>query len=107
MCGNPFKIGDNVDGDFEVEEYTTSFINIDSNILIWRVIEGMKVLTLDEILEQTIKYNKNHREALGEKYVPFIRVVYETGLWGVIFEVGNYPPLGKQWIVHGITKGYA
>lgn len=39
--------------------------------------------------------------------VPFIRVEYETGLWGVIFEAGNYHEAGKQWLVHGVTKGYA
>ena len=112
MCGNPFNIGDKVGGDFEVEKATTHFINIDPTKLPinlkWREEEpGLEVLTLDEILEQITKKDyKNYKryKLLGK--VPFIRVNYESGMWGVIFEVGQYLDAGKQWYVHGVTKGY-
>ncbi|WP_312906826.1 hypothetical protein [Tissierella praeacuta] len=109
MCGNPFKIHEKVDGSYEVEEITTNFIGIYSDFLKWRETEeGLEVLTLDEILEQTIeKKYQIHKNYKGKGCIPCIRVIYETGLWGVIFEVRNYPSLGKQWIVHGTTKGYA
>ncbi|CAK7083154.1 hypothetical protein [Tissierella sp.] len=113
MSGNPFKIHEKVDGDYEVEEIKTDFIGIYPVFLEWRETEdGLEVLTLNEILEQIIRkkcqIHKDYKSyILKTGRIPHIRVIYETGMWGVIFEVGNYPSLGKQWIVHGITKGYA
>lgn len=102
MCSNPFKIHDEVTGDYMVERATTHVVDVDFNKyeLKWREIEGEEVLTLNEILEQV---QDNYILETGE--TPFIRVIRESGLWGVIFEVGNYDD--DQWIVHGITKGYA
>jgi hypothetical protein len=101
MCGNPFKIWEKVDGNFEVEKSLTTILNFDDKKLKWRGIDDYnEVLTLNEIFEQVI-------EEYAERHIPCIRVIYESAMWGVIFEVGNYSDMGKQWIVHGITKGYA
>lgn len=105
MSENMFKIHDKVDGDFEIERTTTHVVDDDFGLyeLTWREQEpGLELLTLNEILHQVKQLC-----ALPPQITPFIRVFYEIGLWGVIFEVGNYTDMGNQWIVHGITKGYA
>lgn len=114
MSANPYNIWDEVDGDTKVEKIVTTITTIkeyDKEKLRWHDKEGYKYLTLNEILEQMQEHMKNEcmKEEIGltDKVVPFIRVEYESGLWGVIFEIGNYDEVGKQWIVHGITKGYA
>jgi len=99
MSENPFKIGDFVDGSFEVDEPTT-FV-LPGVKLNWRQDDHPPTLTLDEIYEQAEKQLSHNGRTI------FLRVHYESGLWGVIFEIGSYLELGKQWIVHGITKGYA
>ena len=101
MSNNPFKINEKVADDFEVEKATTKIVGFNENDFSWNLHDEAyyEFLTLNEILEQALKKSN--------ETVPFLRVEYESGLWGVIFEVGNYPELGKQWIVHGITKGYA
>lgn len=102
MSSNPFKIWDEVKGNFEVEKVTTKISHGVSNLDIkWRAEDiEVDVLTLDEILEQVKKVIPNNR-------TPYIKVEYESGLWGVIFQVGNYKEKGDTWIVHGVTKGYA
>ncbi|TCO69530.1 hypothetical protein [Marinisporobacter balticus] len=111
MSANPYKILDKVDGDTIIYCESTK-VMLDQNLdlkLIWETNEGQYYLTLDSIYEQVKKkIESKMKEAglsLSKKYIPFIRVSYETGLWGVIFEIGNYGE--SQWIVHGITKGYA
>ena len=99
MSANRFKLNDKVEGNFTVERTSTFFRGIDEKDLKWNNHEGHEYLSLDEILNQVIEKENAP--------MPFIRVHYESGLWGVIFEIGNYSELGKQWIVHGITKGYA
>ena len=104
MSANPYKIGEKVSGSTEVDKISTKIEGLFGKAeacLKWRENKYIgHVLSLNEILEQIMAQTK-----LGG--IPLIRVHYETGLWGVIFEVGNYPDQGKQWIVHGITKGYA
>jgi hypothetical protein len=101
MCGNPFKLHDEVDGEFEVEMATATIYHKIPNLEIkWRLDQDIEVLTLDEIYEQVAK-------AMPVPITPYVEVRYESGLWGVIFQVGNYLEKGKTWIVHGITKGYA
>lgn len=101
MCANPFKLHDEAEGDFEVEGATTTIHHKFQDLEIkWRLHQGYEVLTLDEILEQVSK-------AMPLPITPYIEVRYESGLWGTIFQVGNYGDKGKTWIVHGITKGYA
>ena len=103
MSANPFKIWDEVKGDFEVDKISTRilirkmpYVDIE-----WRINDiGMEVLTLDEILEQIIKI-------IPRQQIGCIRILYESGLWGVIFETGNYIEKYDTWIVHGITKGNA
>lgn len=100
MYGNPFEIGQKVSGDFPVGRQGMQILGDFSDIeLKWHKIGNIEVLTLDEILYQIIKATKNP--------YPSIRIFYETALWGVIFETGNYIDLGHTWIVQGITKGYA
>lgn len=103
MSGNPFRLMERVDGDFTVnKEETKIFVNDDTEIkLKWHSDEYEESLTLNEILEQV------KAQLPPDKDSPFIRVWYESGMWGVIFETGNYKELGDKWIVHGITKGYA
>lgn len=112
MCGNPYKIFDKVSGDFVIEHAVAIIEDTDRNSLVeklkWRTVEeehewGYEILTLDEIYEQV----KEMQPVEYRNQIPFIRVYYESGLWGVILEVGNYEEYGKQWIVHGVTKGYA
>ena len=75
----------------------TVFTNAD---FIWKKDEcNYSALRLGEIYRQALAKNK------GKGF--FLRVWYESGTWGVIFEIGNYAEQGSQWIVHGITKGYA
>lgn len=108
MSANPFKLRDEVKEDYEVERITTKInyktptLNKDLKLDIkWRIEdEYMEVLTLGEILEQIKEIENNNR-------TPYLTVEYESGLWGVIFEVGNYKEKGETWIVHGVTKGYA
>ncbi|MED4083903.1 hypothetical protein P4637_03375 [Halalkalibacterium halodurans] len=105
LSANPFKIMEEVNGDFPVERMSTTIISFDfdENTLKWNEELGIEFLTLDEIISQAMKITNKNKV---RKRIPFIRVTYETGLWGVIFEVGNYYD-NKKWIVHGITKGYA
>lgn len=104
MSGNPFNLHEVVDGDFQVERTTTRIYGMFTKPEInWNENQGYEFLTLDEILEQVMKA----QDGILKDRVPFIRVEYETGLWGVIFEAGNYHEAGKQWLVHGVTKGYA
>lgn len=106
MCGNIFKLHEKVDGDTAVERTTTKIMGLTKPIEFkWNEEHGYEYLTLDEILNQVIESNKN--VPIFKNRTPFLRVWYETGMWGVIFEVGNYKDMGDQWIVHGITKGYA
>jgi RecJ-like exonuclease len=111
VSGNPYKIHDEVDGDTTVEKIETTIRGYDKEKLKWHDEEGYEYLTLNEILEQIQERIKNKALKEGFKltdnFIPFIRVEYESGLWGVIFEVGNYREMGKQWLVHGVTKGYA
>lgn len=107
MSGNLFKIGDKVDGNFELEGATTTIIEPSDMSLEWRIYEDVEVLTLNEILEQVINRSLWHSKMYEKSgMAPFIKIIYETGMWGVIFEIGNYRDMGKQWIVHGVTKGY-
>jgi hypothetical protein len=108
MCGNPFKIAEKVDGNFTVDKATTSIESLSEIKLKWHTDEGgYEYLTLNEILEQVIEQLPIKHTDTGKEVIPFIRVHYESGLWGVIFEAGNYTDIGRQWIVHGVTKGYA
>jgi len=45
----------------------------------------------NEILEQVMAQAQITHTSTGKETIPFLRVHYESGLWGVIFEVGNYP----------------
>lgn len=98
-----YEIWNEVKGDFEVDKISTRiliskmpYVDIE-----WRINDiGMEVLTLDEILEQIIKI-------IPSQQIGCIRILYESGLWGVIFETGNYIEKYDTWIVHGITKGDA
>ncbi len=111
MSANPFELGEIVDSEFTVEKITTEIVYLDYKTnesviydkenLIWNVYDTEEYLTLDEILKQIIE-----KENINDE-IPLIQVIHETGLWGVIFEVGNYKEAGKQWLVHGITRGYA
>lgn len=103
MCGNPFRIWDEVDGEFVVERIMTKIIGYDKDDLVWDENEGHEYLTLNQILGQVMEKNKTEMNGT----MPFLRVEYESDLWGVIFEVGNHPEKERQWVVHGITKGYA
>lgn len=97
MSANPFKLHEKVDGSFTVGKTESTLIGIKDMELQWNRCDdsGVEYLTLDEILSQV------------RARTSFVWVWYESGLWGVIFEVGNYPEIGEQWIVHGVTKGYA
>lgn len=111
MSINPFKLRDEVDGNFSVEKLTTYILYFDNGTnntilynkekLSWNSDGYTECLSLNEIFKQIVK-----KENLKES-IPLIKVIYESGLWGAIFETGNYKELGKQWFVHGITKGYA
>lgn len=117
MSANPYKLHEEVDGDIEIEKVTTKIISHERFDLKWREIEqGLEVLTLNEILEQAKNARQQEMELLKEinptlakhrMATPYMKVWYETGMWGVIFEVGNYREKGDTWLVHGITKGYA
>lgn len=102
MCGNPFKLRDEVGWDVEVEKATTKIRCSIPNINFkWRFEdEYVEVLTLSEILKQVKEVTPGNR-------TPYIRVEYESGLWGAIFVVGNYKEMGDTWMVQGITTGYA
>jgi hypothetical protein len=108
MSGNLFELHEKVNGDYRVEELTTQIILgdkklLDNNILRWSKDEaGYETLSIDEILEQVTNMCVS-----TDVKIPLIRINYESGMWGVIFEIGNYSSADKQWIVHGITKGYA
>jgi len=111
MSANPYKIWDKVSGDIFLEKISTEIKDFDKDDLYWNADKetGIEYLTLNEIYEQIKKFYIENYQDLNKyirgNFVPFIRVTHETGLWGVIFEIGNY---GKEeWIVHGITKGYA
>lgn len=52
-------------------------------------------LSLNDILNQIMAKEKL-------LHTPLIKIIYESGLWGVIFT-----PEEDDWIVHGVTKGYA
>lgn len=67
----------------------------------WKYHEGIPYITLKDIKGQLLD-----KFGLDSNNPIFIRVWYETGLWGVICEAGNYEH-DNIWIVHGITKGYA
>ena len=100
MCTNPFKLQDKVSGDYKVEEISTTIRHKFQDLKIkWRLHQGEEILTLNEILEQVKKMTY-------PSTTPFIEVRYESALWGVIFQIGNYGNNDKTWIVHGITKGY-
>jgi len=110
MSGNPYKIWDKVSGDVVIERCEARIEDTDKNSLVdklkWQMIDeehGYEVLELCEIYEQV----KQMQPVRYRNEIPFIRVYVETGLWGVIYEVGNYEENGSQWIVHGVTKGYA
>lgn len=109
MSGNPYKIFEKVDGNTTVEKIETTIKGYDKEKLKWHDEVEYEYLTLNEILEQIQEHLKNEVLKEGVKpinnYIPLIRVEYESALWGVIFEVGNYDEMDKQWIVHGITKG--
>lgn len=105
MCGNPFQLNQVVNGDFKVESINTIIIYRDivdeykkfpNNNLNWHFDGEFEYLTLNEILEQVMEFQDN---------IPYLRVEYETGLWGVIFEYVKC--LEKKWVVYGITKGFA
>lgn len=111
MSANPFKLMEEVDGKFEVEnleteilyfdDKTNSRILYDKENLSWNIDEIEESLTLDEIVTQIIQI-----ENLDGK-IPIIKVSYESGLWGVIFIVGYCGQTDKRWFVHGVTNGYA
>lgn len=111
MSANPFKLMEEVDGEFDVEKLeieilyfddkTNSRILYDKEKLSWNIDEIEESLTLDEILTQITQIENLDGE------IPLIHVFYESGLWGVIFEVGYCRETDKIWIVHGVTKGYA
>lgn len=109
MCGNPYKLDDKVSGDWEVEKPSITIIDSDIPELMeklkWREEQPyLECLTLNEILGQA----KEIKESLGlGNRTPFIKALYESGLWGVIIIVGNYPEKTPKWYVHGITRGYA
>ena len=104
MSTNPFNLYEKVEGDTTVERMSTTIIGYDGEKLKWEKHEEVEWLTLDGILNQVMD---SYKGTEMEGKVPFLRVWYESGLWGVIFEIGNYSLTDKQWIVHGITKGYA
>ena len=111
MSANPFKLMEEVDGEFDVENITTEILYFDDKTnsrilydkekLSWNIVEIEEYLTLDEILTQIIQIEKL------DGVIPLIKVFYESGLWGVIFMAGYENQTDKRWIVHGVTKGYA
>lgn len=106
MCGNPYKLHEKVDGDTVVERVTTKIMGSLRQVEFkWHEEQGYEYLTLDEILQQVVDATKDIPILKGR--IPLLRVWHETGLWGVIYEVGNHSDTGDQWVVHGITKGYA
>lgn len=101
MSANPYEIWDKASNDFEVDKSTTIITgDFTSDDFDWKNDEcGYPRLSLGELFQQASSKSK------GKRF--FIRVWYESGMWGVIFETGNYKKNDSQWIVHGITKGYA
>lgn len=103
MSANPFSLREKVEGKFTVENHY-SIIFVFNNEGKWLEVSDLKwiesyyesYLSLDEIYFQ-ITESLNNPKLL-------IRVIYETELWGVVFEIGQYDK--KEWIVHGITKGF-
>ena len=106
MNGNPYKINDVVDSNTEIVEYSATEIiyydeklkkNVlyDKDKLKWNYV-GEDILTLNEIEQQICKNEKIEG-------LPIIHVIYETGLWGVIYAKSGY----SNWYIHGVTMGYA
>lgn len=105
MSANPFNLFDTVDKNFTVDKLTTDIIYYDEKTnkhriydeddLKWDEHEGMEFLSLNDILMQIMVKEQLVR-------IPVIKILYESGLWGVIFT-----PEEDDWIVHGVTKGYA
>ena len=92
-------LGELVDDNLLLDELGTTVIKISLPLskivkLEWKDTNEYNggYLTLKEIAEQC--------NTLGT-----IKVIYESALWGVIFEYNNYAD--KKWRVHGITRGYA
>jgi len=103
MSQNPYKLQQKVSGSFEIPKGECDFLRGNPEGISWRHCEEIfdDVLTLDEIAEQMKQLHPNQDD--GE----LIRINYESDLWGVIFETGNYLGSYGEWIVHGVTKGYA
>lgn len=105
MSANPFNLFDKVSKDVTVEKFTTNILYYDEKInkcriydennLKWNKIECAMFLSLNDILNQIMAKEKL-------LHTPLIKIIYESGLWGVIFT-----PEEDDWIVHGVTKGYA
>lgn len=109
MSANPYELWEKVNGDeVVVENLTTEILYTDlkANTVLYDNLQWHEeeyeggYLTLNEIFEQIMKNEKISN-------VPIIKVIHESGLWGVIFQIGYNDELDRQWIVHGITKGYA
>lgn len=99
MKYNINDLGKIVDDNLLLDEYETTVIKFCLPLskivkLEWRDINEYNggYLTLREIAEQC-------------NTVGTLKVIYESALWGVIFEYNNYAD--RKWRVHGITRGYA
>lgn len=85
---------------------------LESNELKWNKGYGMEdgYLTLEEISEQIreIEISRIRKTIEDERFLqdyhPFITIIVESGLYGTIYQYGNY---GPTWVEHGTTKGYA
>lgn len=105
MSANPYNLHDIVNGSDECVEYSSTQIMYynpktfkyelyDKDKLKWNDIEE-DILTLNEIKQQIKENEKLNKE-------PLLHIMYDSGLWGVIFLNDS-----SNWIVYGITIGYA
>lgn len=106
MSANPYNLHDIVNGSDECVEYSSTqimYYNLktfknelyDKGKLKWRNVEEEDFLTLNEIKQQIKENEKLDRE-------PLLHIMCDSGLWGVIFLNDS-----SNWIVYGITIGYA
>ena len=82
---------------------------VDENTVIYKVGSMIYYIGFNRIIED-LTWNKGEEDYLTLKeiseQVKFpVRVIYDLGLKGFIYEYGNYND-GK-WRLYGITKGYA
>ncbi|WP_113675773.1 hypothetical protein [Vallitalea guaymasensis] len=98
---NPYNLLDIVSKDTFVYSIVIAIVNEKvylSKDFNWKSHQDIPCLTLDDIKKQI-------SQDLNEKDL-HITLWTENGLFGVIYETGNYSET-SDWHVHGITKGYA